>query len=66
MHYLFPQNVVDTVRSWPEYLELLEIVREKVVDVHHIFELLRELYGRGKVFNDWKRNRNSLCLYSHA
>jgi len=66
MHYSFLQDMVYAVRTWPEYHELLKLLREKFVDVHHIFELLRELYLRGNVFNDWKHNRNSLSLYSHA
>ena len=41
--------MVDTLRSWPEYRELLEILREKVVDVDRIIELFRELYWRGNV-----------------
>jgi len=56
---LLPQNMVDTVRAWPEYHELLEIVQETFVDVHHIFELFRELYWRGNAFNDGKHNRNN-------
>ena len=67
---LLPQNIVDTVKSWPVYHELLKplyhellkIVQEKVVDVDLIFELFRELYWRGNVFNDWKCNRISLCF----
>jgi len=54
--------MVDTVRSWPEYNELLEMQREKVVDVDRIIELFRKMYWRGKVFNDWKRNGTSLCF----
>jgi len=54
--------MVDTVRSWPEYHELLEIVGEKVVDVDRIIELIRKLYLRGNIFNDWKCNGNSLCF----
>jgi len=59
---LLPQEVVDTVRSWPEYYELLEIIREKVIDVDRIIEVIRELYLRGNIFKDWKCNRNSLCF----
>jgi hypothetical protein len=62
MHYSLPQNMVNTVRAWPEYNELLEILREKVVDVDRIFELLRKLSMRGNVFNEWKYNRYSLCF----
>jgi len=54
--------MVNTVRTWPEYHELLEILREKVVDVHRTIELLRKLTWRGKVFKEWKCNRNSLCF----
>jgi hypothetical protein len=57
---LHPQKMVDTVQSWPEYHELLEIVQEKVVDVDRIIELIRKLYLRGNIFNDWKCNRNYL------
>jgi len=32
-----------TVRTWPEYNELLEILREKVVDVNRIIDLFKEL-----------------------
>jgi hypothetical protein len=35
--------MVVTVQEWPEYHELLEIVREKVIDVDRIIELLRKL-----------------------
>jgi len=45
---------MDTVRTWPEYTELLEIVQEKDVDVHHIIEVIRKLYWRGNIFNDLK------------
>jgi hypothetical protein len=66
MHYCFPQNVVDTVRTWPEYEKLLEIIREKVFDVDRIIEILRELYLRGNVFNDWKSNGISVfCTHIH-
>ena len=66
---LLPKTIVDTVESWPVYhellkplyYELLKIVREKIVDVDRIFELFRELYTRGNVFNDLKCNRISLC-----
>jgi hypothetical protein len=47
--------MVDTVRTWPEYKKLLEILQEKVVDVDRIMELFRELYWQGNVFTDWKR-----------
>jgi len=54
--------MVHTVRTWPEYHELLEILRERVVDVHRIIELLREISWRGNVVNDWKHNWNSHCF----
>jgi hypothetical protein len=66
LHYSFPQNMVDNVRAWPEYHELLKTVQEMFVDVHHIFELLRELYWRGNVLNNRKHKRNSLSVPSHA
>jgi len=59
---LIPQTMVDTVRTWPEYYELLEIIREKVVDVDRIIELIRKLYLRGNILKDWKCNENSLCF----
>ena len=43
---------MDTVRSWPEYYELLKIVREKDVDVDRIIELLKQLHRRGNIFKD--------------
>jgi len=54
--------VVETVRTWPEYKKLLELIREKVVDVDRYIEFFRELYWQGNVFNDWKRNGISLCF----
>jgi hypothetical protein len=60
MHYTFPQKMVDTVRTWPEYREVLEILREMVPYVERIYYLLREPSLRGNVFNNWKRNGNSL------
>jgi hypothetical protein len=54
--------MVKNVLSWPEYHELLKILREMVVDVKPIITLLKEISLRGKVFNNWKRNRNSLCF----
>jgi len=44
MHNSFPQDMVDTVRALPEYKKLLEILREKVVDVDLIIKHLRELW----------------------
>jgi len=57
--------MVDTVRTWPEYHELLEIVREKVVDVDHIIELFKKLYWRGNIFNDWKRKGEFPMFFNH-
>ena len=65
MHYPFPQKLVDTVRTWPEYLELVEIVRGKVVDVDRIIELLRKLYWRGNIFNDLKCNGEFPMFFNH-
>ena len=62
MHYSIPQEMLDTLRSWPEYHELLEILQEKVVDVDQIVELFMKLYWRGNVFNDWKCNGKSLSF----
>ena len=65
MHYFFPQNMVDTVRAWPEYNKVLEIVREKDLHVDSLIEILRILYGpflRGNVFNDWTCNGISVCF----
>jgi hypothetical protein len=44
MQYSFPQDMMDTVRALPEYKKLLEILREKVVDMDPIIEILRELW----------------------
>jgi hypothetical protein len=68
--------MVDILRDWPEYQEILDYLqgkeqeildylRGKGVDVDPYIELLRTLYSlswRGNVFNDWKCNRLSLCL----
>ena len=58
--------MVNNVRARPEYNEvreiLLEIVREKAVDVDRINRLFRELYWQGNVFNDWNCNRIPLCF----
>ena len=62
MHYSFPQDMVKTVRSWPEYHEVLRILRVMVVDVEPIIKILREITLRGNVFNNWKCNGNSLCF----
>jgi hypothetical protein len=62
MHYTFPQKMVDTVRAWPEYREMLEILKEMVPYVQRIYKLLWEPSLRGNVFNNWKRNGNSLCF----
>jgi len=47
--------MVDTVRTWPEYNKLHQMLRDKDVDMDRIMELFRELYWRGNVFTDWKR-----------
>ena len=57
--------MVDTVQIWPEYLELLEIVRKKVVDVDHIIELFKKLYWRGNIFNDFKCNGEFPMFFNH-
>jgi len=65
MHYYFPQNIVDSVRAWPEYKKLLESLRRKGVDVDRIIEHLSTLFGlswRGNIVSDWKHNRNSMCF----
>jgi hypothetical protein len=62
MCYSCPQSFVNKVRTWPEYYEMLEIIREKDVDVDRIIELFKELYRRGNIFKDWKCNENSLCF----
>jgi hypothetical protein len=70
MHYSFPQKMVetvraymvDTVRSWPEYQKVVQMLREKVFDEDHIIELARELrnlFLRGIVFIDCKCNKLS-------
>jgi len=41
--------MVNAVRAWPEYHELLEILQEKVFEVAHIIELLREISWQGNV-----------------
>jgi len=48
--------MVDKVQSWPEYNELREILQNMVPDVQRIVELVREVYMRGNVFNNCKRN----------
>jgi len=56
---------VETLRTLPEYQDLLQGLRDKGIDVDKIIEVLRALFGlsrRGNIFNDWKRNGNSLCF----
>jgi len=48
--------MVDNVQSWPEYNELREILQNMVVEVQRIIKLVREVYTRGNVFNNSKRN----------
>ena len=43
--------MVETVRAWPEYPEMQEIVREMVVHVKRISKPLWEISRRGNVFN---------------
>jgi len=45
--------MVDTVRAWPEYREMLQILREMFVDVQRNFEKFKELYLRGNILNTW-------------
>jgi len=47
------------VQAWPEYPEMLEILREMVVYVERMSKLLQEISLRGNVFNNWKCSRNS-------
>ena len=54
--------MVNTVQVWPEYNELREILQVTVVHVERITKLLWQLSLRGNVFNNWKRNGNSLCF----
>jgi len=48
MLYSFPQKMVNTVRTWPEYKKLIEILREMVNTVRtwpenkKLLEILRE------------------------
>jgi len=61
---------VDTVRAWPEYREMLEILREMVPYVERIYKILRELSLQGNVFSNWKCNGNFLhfvitCIKFH-
>ena len=62
MHYSFPQNMVHTVRDWPEYREMIENVRKTFNDVERAFELFRELFWRGNVLNTWTRDGNFMCF----
>ena len=58
-------KTVNTVRAWPEYQKVLQIVREKGVNEDSVTEILRTVYGpflRGNAFSDWKCNRISLCF----
>jgi len=50
--------MVETVRSWPEYNEVREILQEMVVNAEHIAKLLWQISLRGNVFSDWKHNGN--------
>ena len=61
MHYSFPQNM-EKVLAWPEYPEIFHIIGEMVVRVERMSKLLWEIFRRGNVFNNWKRNGNSPCF----
>ena len=54
--------MVDTVRAWPEFPEILQILREMVVDVKPAGKLLWEIFLRGNVFNNRRCNLNSPCF----
>ena len=54
--------MVDTVRDWPEYPEMLQILQEMVVDVERMSKLLWEISRRGNVSYNWKCNGNSPCF----
>jgi hypothetical protein len=57
--------MVESVRAMPEYRELLEILREMIVDREHIIKLLKELFLQGNVFNNCVTGIPCV-LYSHA
>jgi hypothetical protein len=54
--------MVNSVRSWPEYQEIREIVQNMFADAQQITKLAWDVYMRGNVFNNLKRNRNPLCF----
>jgi len=54
--------MANTVLAWPEYHEMLKILRVMVVDVERFVRLLWELSLRGNDFNNWKCNGNSPCF----
>jgi hypothetical protein len=54
MNYSFPQNMVNSVQSWPEYQEIQEILQNMVVEVERVIELVWEIVLRGNDFNNWK------------
>jgi hypothetical protein len=60
MYYSLPQNMVNSVKSWPEYQELFKILQHMVADVERIIEHVWEIFWRGNEFNYWKHNRNYL------
>jgi len=51
--------MVDSVQAWPEYPEMLQNLREMVVDVERASKLLWEIFWRGNVSNNWRCNVNS-------
>jgi len=56
MHYSFPQNMVNSAQSWPEYNELSEILQNMFADAQQITQLVWDVYMRGNVINNCKRN----------
>ena len=58
--------MMDYVRAWPEYPEMLQIVQEMAVDVERMSKHIWEISQRGNVFSNCKCNGNSRVFYSHA
>jgi hypothetical protein len=54
--------MANRVQAWPEYQEIREILQHMVDDVQRIIQLAWEVYMRGNVFNNWKRNRHKVCF----
>jgi len=49
--YFLSQNIIETLRSLPDYQKLLQELRDKGVDVDKFIDLFRALFGlsrRGK------------------